>query len=136
MSADNGIYVLQLRDQSRVIHAQCIENLWWSTVEDKTVDEMVSTRIIEYFRKALPLTSAEARLKAFEMEDEILSDDFCPVLEYGISTLKVDKTWDEIVDEARELLPKEINILRQKVKEKPQNKEYYKDSIENLEKLL
>lgn len=30
MSADNGIYILKLKDQYRVIEAQAIGNLYWS----------------------------------------------------------------------------------------------------------
>jgi len=30
MSSDNGIYILNMKDQSGVIHTQNIENLWCS----------------------------------------------------------------------------------------------------------
>jgi hypothetical protein len=29
MSADNGIYILETKDEFRVIHAQAIENIYW-----------------------------------------------------------------------------------------------------------
>lgn len=30
MSADNGIYILKLKDQYRVAHHQSVENVYWS----------------------------------------------------------------------------------------------------------
>jgi hypothetical protein len=101
MSADNGIYILEMKDQARVIHAQAIENLWWSDKTKQMEDEMVSSSIVDYYGGAIPMTSEEARNKAFEMEEEIMNDDFCPILKYGIRTFYINKKWDEIVKESK-----------------------------------
>jgi len=112
MSADNGIYILELKDQSRVIHAQNIENLYWSYITMSQTSDFVPTRIIEHYKDAKPMSLEEARNKAFEMADEILNDDFCPILEYGIQSFKIDKFWNQILMEAKELAVKEIKIIK------------------------
>jgi hypothetical protein len=58
---------------------------------------------VDYFRHAPVFHNiGKARQKAFEMEQEILSDDFCPVLEYGISTLRFSKSFAEYARLERE----------------------------------
>ena len=112
MSADNGIYILEMKDQTRVIHTQNIENLWWSDLEKEQVADFVPTRIVEYYAGAKPMTFEEASVEAKRLYDEILADDFCPICEYGICHFAIDKTWDEIVMEAKELAPKELEKLK------------------------
>lgn len=107
MSADNGIYILKMKDQSRVIHAQAIENLFWSLETFGQTENLISTRILLYYNNAKSMTFEEAMLKAFEMEKEILNDDYCPILEYGISTFTIDKTWNEIVEDAKTVFERE-----------------------------
>jgi hypothetical protein len=101
MSADNGIYILEMKDQARVIHTQAIENLWWSDITNQMEDEMVSSSIVEYYGEVPPMTLEEAKVKAFELYEKAMGDDFCPVVEYGIQTFYINKTWDEIVKEAK-----------------------------------
>ena len=114
MSADNGIYILQTKDGYRVVHAQAIENInWWFTCcnnpkivlfEDnegcshqecencKTIDprgemrqELNPQGIINYFGCCTPVkTEYEAMEHAKQIYDEIMDDDFCPIIEYGI----------------------------------------------------
>jgi hypothetical protein len=133
MSADNGIYILKMKDQSRVIHAQAIENLYWSMVDMKEVPDLVPTRIIEYYGHVSPMSSDECQKKAFAMEKDILDDDFCPILEYGICTLEVNKTWNEIVSDAKELIEKEISH----VQSLPENKKnIWIKQLENLREVI
>lgn len=52
MSADNGVYILQLKDQIRVVYTQAIDNLWWTPLErgilqDKLVPTTRSLNILE-----------------------------------------------------------------------------------------
>jgi len=106
MSADNGIYILACKDQYRVIHAMTIDNLYWSFLKDNNT-ELVPTRIVGYFGKSKYTRDInKAREIAFNMEKKH------PILEYGIRTINVNKTWKQIVREAKELAPKEIEAIR------------------------
>lgn len=105
MSADNGIYCLNLKDQSRVIHAQAIDNLWWSFITFSSEKEFVPTRLVEYFCASDPMSKESAIEKAFEM-----SHDYT-ILEYGVSEFDVDKTWEELVKEAKIIAKKEIKSI-------------------------
>ena len=149
MSADNGIYIINFKDQSRVIHAQAIDNLNWSFINFKGVDndfnkedvgtwngdKLVPTRIVEYFQRSLPMWKEDAQRFACDMADEILSDDFCPVLEYGICEFDIDKTWNEIVEEAKKLAPKEIAAIKTQ-KDWDKEGHSYIPEIEILERII
>ena len=118
MSADNGIYILQTLDGYRVVHAQAIENLyWWYNCCDnpkiiwfeddkgcshqecencKTIDpkgemqqELNPQEIANYFGFCNPVkTEYEVMEHAKQIYDEIMDDDFCPIIEYGIQYIK------------------------------------------------
>lgn len=96
MSADNGIYILKTKEgQHRVIHAQAIENLYWG-YSDGYHDELVPKRIVEYYGKSKYTYDKNiARDIAFSMASD------AGYLEYGVQEIIADKTWDEIVDEAK-----------------------------------
>ena len=81
MSADNGIYIAEFPDGFRVIHAQAIENVdYYPEGSENRRKELE-----RYFGKSELYDSEESALeKAKELAKEILEDDFCPVLEYGI----------------------------------------------------
>jgi hypothetical protein len=95
MSADNGIYIAHFADgEIRVIHDQAIENCWYPDGEN-------AQAIVDYFGDAKAFNDpAEASECAFEKEKEILDGDF-PILEYGISTLRFSKPFQEYVQEAK-----------------------------------
>lgn len=106
MSSDNGIYILQTKDQFRVIHAQGIDNLFWSFVDFKTGYEIVPTRVIEFFGGCKFTRNSEvANQIASNMAKRVY------VLEYGVSTIKIDKTWKQIVEEAKEYAKLEIAAI-------------------------
>ncbi len=108
MSADNGIYILKTKDQYRVIHAQAIENLYWSFITENEVHIIVPTRIIEYFGKSKYTSNYDlVKTIAFSMAKKI------PVLEYGIKEIEVDQTWNQIVKEAKELALLEIKAIKE-----------------------
>jgi len=132
MSADNGIYILNLKDQSRVIHAQAIENLWWSFVTfDSDSDEMIPTRVVDYYRNAAPMTRREAQDTAFKMEEDYI------ILEYGISTFNIDKTWDELVERAKRVASLEIKTITSRPAEEWERKsDWFGDEIKILEEIL
>jgi hypothetical protein len=131
MSADNGLYILKMKDQSRVGHFQAIENLWWSNLLLEMTADIVPTRVMEYYFFLDPLTDDQAAKRAFELNKEILEDDFCPILEYGIQTISINKTWNELVEEAKKLIKKEIKFLNSNKGRKAK----WQDEIERLELL-
>jgi hypothetical protein len=85
MSADNGIYILQTKDGWRVIHAQAIENIYWDE-EKKEITEEINPHILrEYFEDCEVFPTREEAIKEAELiYDDIVQDDFCPIVEYGI----------------------------------------------------
>jgi hypothetical protein len=90
MSADNGIYIAKFPDGFRVIHAQAIENIVYHPLRTKQWKKTMK----EYFGKApLFATKDEAVLYAHKMEEEILADGCCPILEYGVSYLGELEGW-------------------------------------------
>jgi hypothetical protein len=105
LSADNGIYILKTRDnQYRVIHAQGI-SLNWSFLLFKNTDKLIPTRVIELFGQSRYTYNQNlARGIAFSMAEKIYT-------EYGISEIPINKTWKQIVKEAKEFAPLEIEAI-------------------------
>ena len=87
MSADNGIYIGKFPDGYRVVHAQAIEDIDYFPQGSKEELEIIKNKF--GYSQVYP-TKNEAVMKAHEMELEILSDDFCPILEYGVSFINRD----------------------------------------------
>ena len=113
MSADNGIYILSLKDQHRVVHTQAIENLNWNYYTNKFEENPVSTRVFEIFEIANGYSSIHDALQY-----ALALSKHYGYIEYGISTIPIDKTWEEILLEAKELYPKEIESLEKLSKKK------------------
>lgn len=101
MSADNGIYILESKDGFRVLHAQAIENMYWFKDPNKShleewrqhteaeTDAETKQAVTEYWQRApFFATKQEALQYASDMEQAI-ADSECPVLEYGISIIRV-----------------------------------------------
>lgn len=126
LSADNGIYILKTKDnQYRVIYASAIENLYWNPLDPNSYNKLIPTRIIELYGK-LKYTYDKnlARDIAFNMAKNTY-------LEYGISEIVVDKTWSQIIKEAKEIAPLEIKYFRRK-----NDKYNNKWDIERLEEII
>jgi hypothetical protein len=91
MSADNGIYILQSpteegHDEFRVTHAQAIDNISFEPNKEGFNTE----QLVEYFGKCKVITSkAEAQAVADGLLQQILNDEFCPIVEYGICGIKL-----------------------------------------------
>jgi hypothetical protein len=94
MSSDNGVYIgcFPMADGSteyRVIHAQAIENCnesQWVT------REMADACRVLYYGDAYPYpTIAEAQQEAERIYNEIMSDEFYAVCEYGICEIDYDR---------------------------------------------
>jgi hypothetical protein len=130
MSADNGIYIMHFIDQSRVIHAQTIEELNWSFLKFDLVDHFIPTRIVEYYKNATPMSNDKAIEYAHDLYHEILCDDF-GYIEYGIREFSIARTWDQVMGDAKILAKKELDSIKKK---KENNKWRYE--IESLNNIL
>jgi hypothetical protein len=95
MSADNGIYILETEGpEYRVAHMQAVENYMWDEdARDYSNNPDVHIRNARtMWRNCKAFTNKmDAANLAFEMEEKILSDDFYPILECGISTIKIPR---------------------------------------------
>lgn len=107
MSADNGIYILKLKDQYRVIEAQAIGNLYWSFSTFSESEDLVPTRLVEYYG-----TSKYTRNFDMAMRIATLMLKHVSICEYGIQIIQCNKTWKRVVREAKELAPKEIEAIK------------------------
>ena len=84
MSADNGIYIAKFPDGFRVVHAQAIEDIDYYP---EGTDEYLDTLKFYFGGSPLYNSKEEAFEAAHDIEEDILADDFCPILEYGICYL-------------------------------------------------
>lgn len=115
MSADNGIYILKLKDQCRVAHLQAIDNIYWSEFESDITTakrynrEIIPTRVVEMWGDCKFTRSYE---KALE-----IANNWCNhmwICEYGVNTITYDKTWKQVLQEAMKFAKKEIELIKSK----------------------
>lgn len=105
MSADNGVYILKMKDQYRVSCFGAADNLFYFR-RSGHMDCLQPLRVVEYYKDAQQADNAEKALSiALNMKERL------PVCEYGIQIISVDKTWEEIWTEAREEAQKEPEII-------------------------
>ena len=84
MSSDNGIYILVTKDGFRVVHTQAIDNIYYDADESG----FNKYYLYHYFKDSDIYSSRDvAWKKAHKLYDEIMQDDFCPFVEYGISEI-------------------------------------------------
>lgn len=95
MSADNGVYILQTKRgdgwEYRVSHLQSVEDYTWNGSDHAGGPDTQIKNARQMWRGQVYATKAEALVAADKMAEDILSDDFCPVLEYGISTITIPR---------------------------------------------
>lgn len=115
MSADNGIYILQTRDQYRVIHSGSgiLEGLTSSCVEPdfelEHPKKYVPTRVVEYFGNQQYTRDADTAYRVARAMMRSL-----PECEYGIKELlPYNKTWKHILQDAKNYARKELAELDQ-----------------------
>lgn len=108
MSADNGVYILETRDQYRVIYAHAIENLWYSHINSYN-QELVPTRIVEYYSHCKYTRDKDLAFRIAKLIEKSNS-----YTEYGIKTFSTYKTWNQIVKEAKALASLEIEVIKKK----------------------
>lgn len=92
MSSNNGIYILKSKDGYRVSHAQAIENLYWWHLEDTRWEQRKEINpyyLWLYFSKSFFFKNKTyAYHYAEELYNDIINDDFCPIVEYGICEIE------------------------------------------------
>lgn len=113
MSADNGIYILQTKDQYRVVHLQAIENIYWSFIDgdwrnkDYKKRKYVPTRVIEMWGDCKYTRSRGVALEiAYNMASKL------PICEYGVNIIKYNKTWRQITYDATNYAKREIDYIK------------------------
>jgi hypothetical protein len=126
MSADNGVYILEMIDECRVTEGQAIDNVYY------WFDQRVASRpnpyqVIRYFESAPSFKDKAAAQKHARNVEAQLS-----VCEYGISTIPVNCTWKELVRQAVQILPNEIVHL----KKAEISEDYKKTTVKELEEFL
>ena len=118
MSADNGIYILRTKDQYRVAHLQAIDNVSWSIIDGdwqnkkSTRGKCVPTRVVEMWGNC-KFTRDEG--KALSLAHKWANS--LPICEYGVNVITYNKTWKQILKDARAYAKKEIEVIKQSGKE-------------------
>ena len=107
MSADNGIYILKTKDQYRVAHFQNAEYMNYSIVEGGYENEIVPTRAVELWGDS-KFTRKESI--ALHLAHNWASK--LPICEYGVNLVRVNKTWKELMKDARTYAKREIDAIK------------------------
>lgn len=113
MSADNGIYILKTKDQYRVAHLQAIDHVSWSIIDgdwqnnESTRGKCVPTRVVEMWGDC-KFTRDEG--KALRLAHNWASK--LPICEYGVNIITYNKTWKQILIDAKKYARKEIEYIK------------------------
>lgn len=95
MSADNVIYILKTGKQYRVAHLSYSRILYWDAKHRHYSDEMCPDQVIDAFGQSKFTYSAEKAFRiGWAMQKQIGT-------EYGVVLLDAEKSWEEIVKEAK-----------------------------------
>lgn len=106
----SAIYILKTKcNQYRVIHAQTIDDLYWSWLPDADFSDLVPTRVVEYFGKCPYTRDAN---KANRIAIGLAQQQ--KVSTHDIRMVIIDRTWQGILQEAKKLARQEIDMLRQR----------------------
>lgn len=112
MSADNGIYILETKDQYRVAHLQAIDNLSRDSLQDGpedrcAVDGLLPAKVVEMWGGC---KYTRSRRKALEIAHRWAQS--LPVCEYGVRIIKCGKTWKKILKDAEQCARKETDCAK------------------------
>lgn len=108
MSADNGVYILRTNNQYRVVRTQGIDDLFYNVISGGLPDgKMDPVAIVARFGSS---QFTADRNMAYYIARQELSKGVC---EYGIRELISDKSWKQIMKEAKENAKREIEYLRE-----------------------
>lgn len=112
MSADNGIYILETKDQYRVAHLQAIENLscvsFGGGCKSGYADGgLWSAKVVEMWGGC---KYTRSRTKALEIAHRWAQR--LPVCEYGVRIIRCGKTWKKILSDARKYARREMECTK------------------------
>ena len=103
MSGDNAILILKTNNEYRVGHFSAIDNLYWFSGKDS--ENLVSLKIFEYFHDCHIIIGWN---NAINLASVLYED--MEYVEYGIQIINSNKTWKQIVEEARQEVEDEISF--------------------------
>lgn len=107
MSADNGIYVLKTKDQYRVAHFTNSENMYYSAITGTYENEIVPSRAVELWGDSKFTRKEDVALRLVHRWANRL-----PICEYGVNIIKVNKTWKDLMKEARTYAKREVEVIK------------------------
>lgn len=127
MSADNTIVILKLSDQYRVMEMGAFENLYWSHSSEKLTDDLIPPRIFEHFKTAKTFID-ESDARAYS--EKLYKSSY--IVEYGIQTIEINKTWAKLLELSRDVLLKEKMDVLSRVAETTYEKEKVSGLIDEI----
>lgn len=123
MSADNTIVILKLSDQYRVREVGAFEHLYWSHSTEDMADKLIPSRVFEYFKNAkVFFEESDAKTYAEKLYES------SHIVEYGIQTIEINKTWAKLLELSRDVLLKEKMDVLSRIAEST----YEKEKVSNL----
>lgn len=102
---NSGVYILRLKDEYRVTYIPNVENLNWSFITQTVEKTFITTRIYEWYANCKSILGYKEAMKtAIGIKRRCKSKIFI---------IQVNKTWQEMANEARYLAEKELVALRE-----------------------
>lgn len=127
MSADNTIVILKLSDQYRVMEMGAFENLYWSHSTEDITDKLIPSRVFEYFKNAkVFFEESDAKVYA----EKLYKSSY--IVEYGIQTIEINKTWGKLLELSRDVLLKEKMDVLSRIAESTYEKEKVSSLIDEI----
>lgn len=127
MSADNTIVILKLSDQYRVMEMGAFENLYWSHSTQDVTDKLIPSRIFEYFKTAKTFVE---EIDARAYSEKLYKSSY--IVEYGIQTIEINKTWAKLLELSRDVLLKEKMDVLSRIAESTYEKEKVSSLIDEI----
>lgn len=127
MSADNAIIILKLKDQFRVTKIWNFQNLYWSHSTETIATDLIPSRIFEYFKDAKVFGE---ELNARNYSEKLYNSS--SIVEYGIQTIEINKSWAKLLELSREVLLKEKMDVLSRIVESTYEKEKVSGLIDEI----
>lgn len=102
---NSGIYILRLKGEYRVTYIPNVENLNWSFLSLAVEKSFIPTRLYEWYTNSTICVGYKDAIKA--------AIDIKRRCKSKIFIIQVNKTWQDITEEARCLAEKELEVLQE-----------------------